>query len=389
MRGKFVPTVRIAPDNDTVLDNLGLLRELAGNWHGYGFNLVARPFFGPPTGNLFLELNLTQETLKFDPISSAVPNRGTFQDDIELFGLTYLQKISDATTGGALHIEPGIWVTQPPTTQPAVDPPAGGNVVARMGSIPHGNALLAGGSAQKFTGTPVLGTAGGVGNPAFSAFPSFNTAPIAIPATGAPLIIRAAGTQESLAIAGGGFTQYNLGIPAAAAATPPNMRTPLGNTPPVLPPAITQRVLNDPITMLQDVITQQVAEGCTFEGTVLNIATVSPIQFFTTAPTSPTNPPGGGPTVTVAVTDSAGGAENMPFLETNADAALVYATFWIEKVMPKEGRPFMQLQYAQFVSLDFPAMLIPSTLPVPQSDQGKLNFAWPHVSVATLRKTFG
>lgn len=49
----------------------------------------------------------------------------------------------------------------------------------------------------------------------------------------------------------------------------------------------------------------------------------------------------------------------------------------------------MQLQYAQFVSLQFPAVLIPSNLPPPQSDQGKLNFSWPHVSVATLRKTFG
>ena len=43
--------------------------------------------------NLFLELNQTEETLKFDPIASSIPNRGVFQDDIELFGLTYLQKI--------------------------------------------------------------------------------------------------------------------------------------------------------------------------------------------------------------------------------------------------------------------------------------------------------
>ena len=53
---------------------------------------------------------------QFEPISSSIPNRGVFQDDVELFGLGYLQKISDAVTGGALHIEPGIWVTQPATT---------------------------------------------------------------------------------------------------------------------------------------------------------------------------------------------------------------------------------------------------------------------------------
>jgi hypothetical protein len=93
--------------------------------------------------------------------------------------------------------------------------------------------------------------------------------------------------------------------------------------------------------------------------------------------------------VTVAMTDAAGGSENLPFLQTNADTALVYATFWIEKVTPKDQRPFMQLQYAQFVLLNFPAVLIPSAAPPPASDQGKLNFSWPHVSIATLRKTFG
>ncbi len=348
-----IPTVRISPENDVILQQLGLLKGLAGTWHGHGFNLVARPFFGnatatPPVAaaNLFLELNLTEETLKFDPIGSSIPNRGTFQEDIELFGLTYLQKISDATTGGAIHIEPGIWVTQPPTTAPAVAPPQGGQIVARMGSIPHGNALLAGGSATPFQGPPTLGAPTGAGTPAFSAFPSFNTTPIAIPAV-PPLVIRAAGTSELLGAPAGGFPQYTL----TNAATNTNPRTPLGNTPPVLPAAITQQVLNDPIVLLQQTIQSQVADGCTFKGTAINIATVSPISFFTTPPTAP---PAGGPTVSVTVPDPAGGAENLPFLVTNADTALVYATFWIEEVTPRNGRPFMQLQYAQFSGSEFP-----------------------------------
>jgi hypothetical protein len=387
MCAKKIPSVRISPDNLTVLNQLGLLKELAGTWHGEGFNLVARPFFGPPPANLFLELNLTHETLKFDPISSSTPNRGVFQDDIELFGLTYLQKISDATTGGALHIEPGIWVTQPPTTAPPESPPPGGQIVARMGSIPHGNALLAGGSAATFSGPPTIGAPTGVANPAFSVFPSFNSTPIAIPTPPAALIIRAAGTSELLSAPAGGFSQYTLTNPPSAT----NPRTPFGNTPAIpLPASILgvamQDVVNDPIRLLQQVIKDQVAAGHTFEGTVLNIATVSPIEFFTTPPTAP---PAGGPTVTVAMTDAAGGSENLPFLQTNADTALVYATFWIEKVTPKDQRPFMQLQYAQFVLLNFPAVLIPSAAPPPASDQGKLNFSWPHVSIATLRKTFG
>jgi hypothetical protein len=60
---------------------------------------------------------------------------------VTLFGLTYLQEIVDLVTGGAMHIEPGIWVHIPSqdvgTTQS----------VARMGNIPHGNSLLAEGVA--------------------------------------------------------------------------------------------------------------------------------------------------------------------------------------------------------------------------------------------------
>jgi hypothetical protein len=396
MSAAFIPSVRISPDNDTVLENLGLLKELAGNWHGKGFNLVARPFFGlpatssnpaAPAANLFLELNLTHETMKFDPISSSIPNRGTFQQDIELFGLTYLQKISDATTGGALHIEPGIWVTHAPTTDPVENPPDGAQIVARMGSIPHGNVLLAGGSATTFNGAPTLGAPTGTGTPAFSIFPSFNTTPVAIPAV-PPTTINAAGASEFLTAPAGGFTQYTLSNAASAT----NPRTPFLNTPPVIDPAITQALVNDPIILLQQTIQEQVAEGCTFEGVAINIATQSPISLFTTPSTTQPpagSPPVGGPSISVSVADSSGGVENLPFLATNADSALVYATFWIEKVTRSDGSFFMQLQYAQFVFLNFPAALIPSTLPPPQSNQGKLNFSWPHVSVATLTKTFG
>ena len=150
-----IPSVRISPDNATVVQELGLLGDLAGRWHGAGFNLVARPDF-EDHANLFLELNLTQETLTFTPISSSIPNRGFAQPDIALFGLTYLQQISDATTGGALHIEPGIWVTQPATSTPPLSPPAGGALVARMGNIPHGNSLLAQGIATTFSGPPTI-----------------------------------------------------------------------------------------------------------------------------------------------------------------------------------------------------------------------------------------
>lgn len=145
-----------------------------------------------------------------------------------------------------------------------------------------------------------------------------------------------------------------------------------------------QDVINDPIKLLQQVIEEQVHQGHTFEGTVLNISTQAQIKFFTNP-----NSKAGDPTVLVDVTDGAGGIENILFLEggepigaqgPNADTALVYATFWIEKVGPKNRAPFMQLQYAQMVILDFPILkLLPKVV----------NLGWPHISVATLRKVFG
>jgi len=376
---RAIPSVRISPDNRAVLQNLGLLAELAGNWHGTGFNLVARPDFQDQT-NVFLELNLTSETTKFDPISSSIPNRGFVQPDIELFGLTYLQKISDATTGGALHIEPGIWITQPATSDPPLAPPTGGQLVSRMANIPHGNSLLAQGLATTFNGPPTLSSGGNPvsgASPGFSLFPSFNTTAIDLQpplAAGKPLgaPVFAAGTSEQQSKPGGGFTQYTLSVPFSAT----NTRTPLGNVPPVLPPAITQTLLNDPVTLLQQTIQGQVAQGYAFSGVVLNIATSPEIDFFTAPVINGSSLPG---TTPVNLVQASGGTENLLFLQPNADTTLVYATFWLEKLTHPEQPTIMQLQYAQMVMLNFPALTIP----------GKPAFAWPHVSVATLRKTFG
>jgi hypothetical protein len=44
---------------------------------------------------------------------ATIPNRGFTVDDIELFGLTYVQKVTDTATGGALHNDPGIWIWWP------------------------------------------------------------------------------------------------------------------------------------------------------------------------------------------------------------------------------------------------------------------------------------
>jgi hypothetical protein len=329
-----IPSVRLATPNEEVLTDLGLLADLAGTWHGTGFNLIARPdkVGGAP---LFLELNKTSETLRFDPIATSIPNRGNAQQDIDLHGLTYLQKISDSVTGGALHIEPGIWVTVPPTQAPQETAS-----VARMASIPHGNALLAQGTA-----IPVNQLAGGT----FQIEPA-NTAPFP---QGSPM--PAGGTQ-------GGFPEYDLANLTPAAT---NSRTPFGDTPAIpLPASIDtipmQTVVNDPTRLLQQAIKGQFIEKMV----VLQIATVASLDFKAKP---------------LPVTNGGGGIENIAFLETNADTALVFATFWIETIK-HPVRHFMQLQYVQTVILNFPIL-----------EQGKppVAFSWPHVSIATLRKTFG
>jgi hypothetical protein len=68
-----------------------------------------------------------------------------------MFGITYMQQISDANLNAGLHIEPGIWAVVPPTTNPAETA-----TVVRMGSIPHGTTILAQGTATGAAGPPVI-----------------------------------------------------------------------------------------------------------------------------------------------------------------------------------------------------------------------------------------
>jgi hypothetical protein len=91
----------------------------------------------------FLELNLTSETLNFQVIPGVVPNRGAGeQEDLSLYGLHYLQRVSDAdvepvtTAGEALHIEPGLFMNVPASENHKAP------TIVRMGSIPHGVTVL-------------------------------------------------------------------------------------------------------------------------------------------------------------------------------------------------------------------------------------------------------
>jgi hypothetical protein len=131
------------------LNPLGPLAQLTGSWGGKGFNTIWRPFFPRSQSDRFLELNLTDDAIKFDVISGAIPNRGLLQPDINMFGLTYLQQVSDANLNAGLHIEPGIWAVVPATQDPQET-----QTVVRMASIPHGTTILAQGTASSQAGPP-------------------------------------------------------------------------------------------------------------------------------------------------------------------------------------------------------------------------------------------
>jgi hypothetical protein len=130
-------------------DPLGPLAALPGTWKGHGFNTIWRPHH--KVQDRFLELNLTKETLEFDEIPGEIPNRGLLQKDINMFGVHYLQQISDTTLNAGIHLEPGIWATVPKTTAPKRPP-----TIVRMASIPHGTSVLAQGQASVIAGPPVI-----------------------------------------------------------------------------------------------------------------------------------------------------------------------------------------------------------------------------------------
>jgi hypothetical protein len=384
----------------TTAQHLGALALLAGSWRGTGFSVMWRPDNpqSQPVGGAtkrFLQLNLTSETLDFHVIPGQVPNRGLApQTDLELYGLHYLQRVSDndpppyENAGQALHIEPGLFMNVPASNNYPHD------TIVRMGSIPHGVTVLMQG--DKPPRKPVTGA------PHIPAIYPIADLPTFIP-TPPP----------------NGYGDYGLGIqpvdvpqPPPPPPTPPppppvgypehivpevvvdndnesgtaplgSMYTPTeqSNSPiaPIVPggpgfPAAFQNYINDPNQVLRDAIA-----GQDILGTVtLNLSTrevkrsIAQIPFL--------------------------GNPDDPKDVANTDNAFVHsatATFWIEwvkvpgypqydhhlerdegdplrEIEPYLGeRTYLQLQYSQTVILVFNQVF------------------WPHVTVATLTLSAG
>lgn len=145
----LVSSFRASPPSPQETEQLGHLADLPGTWVGQGFNLIALPNGQQNNQPLIfrLMLNNTIETLTFGALGGAVPNRGG-QDidgkpvnDIFFKGLHYFQQVSDAKSFAGLHVEPGLWLNLPGS-------------LARLGTVPHGDSLLAQGSGDAFSGGP-------------------------------------------------------------------------------------------------------------------------------------------------------------------------------------------------------------------------------------------
>ena len=278
-------------------DPLGPLARLVGDgeeakWVGDGFNAIWRPHPLASSGqDRFLELNLTHEELVFKRISGAIPNRGLLMPDINMFGITYMQQISEKhDTSEGLHIEPGIWANVPHTTNPA-EPPT----VVRMGSIPHGTVILAQGTGRTILGGPTI--------------PDNNIIPFSIGTPPPP--------NSDFGVAEATFTELNLATPTLFRHASPGM---------------TQQLMINPNSFLKKGLEGKKVVNTT----ILSVSTKhTPVKGGGTANTAfleaASSPPGG-----------------------NAKAVEVDVIFWIEAIEGEGGGPnTLQLQYTQLVQLDF------------------------------------
>jgi hypothetical protein len=144
---------RAAAPHATADVDLGALTELPGTWMGNGFNLIALPTVTDGPLPFRVLLNATDETLTFAPIGAPIPNRGSVsgsngpsQCDITFLGLHYLQRVADAVTHEALHLETGQWLNLSDS----------GYEVVRLSTIPHGVSLIAQGRTSTISGAPTI-----------------------------------------------------------------------------------------------------------------------------------------------------------------------------------------------------------------------------------------
>jgi hypothetical protein len=147
--------------------DLGPLAKLPGRWvgQGRGWNMIALPFAAGPLDYRLL-LNQYDEELSFTLVDKGVPNRGVSanhaqQHDQFVVTLDYEQVIHQVAVvdepastvtgapGAAIHHEPGLFLNMLNRIPDGFD-------IARLATIPHGDAVLALGKSAHVTGPPQI-----------------------------------------------------------------------------------------------------------------------------------------------------------------------------------------------------------------------------------------
>lgn len=280
-------------------EQLGPLTELPGTWVGKGFNLIAVPDYSQRF--FTLEPNASIETLTFTSIGGPLPDRGSHQEDIFFVGLHYFQQVSDALKSTALHVETGMWLNLPGTTNPQQDP-----CVTRLSTIPHGDSLLAQGA---YSSQPVNGP--------YAIYP-VDATPFTLGPQGQKIVV----TDPNI------LNVYNtLALPDD----------------PDIPP----QSQFDPNLVLNKVLRDQENQQIHMIALTILHADTQPVGGIN-------NTPIGNPS------ENVGGIVNVPFVNINAAANHFSGTFWIEKMLDKKTNlHFIQLQYTQTALLEFAGGISP------------------------------
>lgn len=302
--------------------DLGPLEQLLGVWtaEGTGWNMIALPFQDAPASPLGFKfrvlMNQYNEELIFTFVDDDVPNRGLTRPGVSgsdqfVVTLDYQQKIAqidaeDRPDSGGLaglpklpiHHEPGLWLYEK-NRRTKDDQIKGDEVtevelkVARLASIPHGNSVLAVGTAESYEGMPEI--------PPLSGLPSGRFEDVLTP----DYDFRDAATPDPYLEPYRHYIEQPFkgtfaGVAAFPGFSPADMNALL-------------RLANQGVNIVRTT------------------------------------------TLTVDTERKSGGITNAPFSVREAEPVSMKSTFWIQELAEQDerGNPRLRLQYSQVVMLHF------------------------------------
>lgn len=138
---------RLGLSNQEMASKYGDLAELIGTWSGnQGVNLIAVP---DQKGSFTLLVAPYYETITVTALSSPTPNRGLKTIE-NIPTLMYSLMIHNATNNELMHAENGIWELLDGSKD------NDGYNLARISTVPHGDAIMALGNSSVTNGRPKI-----------------------------------------------------------------------------------------------------------------------------------------------------------------------------------------------------------------------------------------